>query len=37
MRQLGKPIRRGKDIIKIHLKETEWECVDWIKLAHDGN
>jgi len=36
-RQLGKPTHRGKDITKIYLKKTEWECVDWIKLAHDGN
>jgi hypothetical protein len=36
-RQLGKPEHRGKVITKIYLKKTEWECVDWIKLAHDGN
>ena len=24
---------RLKDVIKINLKEVEWECVNWIDLA----
>jgi hypothetical protein len=32
-RPLGRPRRRGKDSIKIDLKELVCEDVDWIQLA----
>jgi hypothetical protein len=34
-RPLEKPRRRGKDDIKINVKGTEWEGVDWIGLPQD--
>jgi hypothetical protein len=30
-----KPRRRWEDNIKTDLRETVWECVDWIYMAHD--
>jgi hypothetical protein len=35
MRLLGESRRRWEDNIKINLKETEWDGVDWIHLAQD--
>jgi hypothetical protein len=32
-----KPRRRWVDNIKIDLRETEWDGVDWIELAQDRN
>jgi len=32
---LGRHRRRWEDNIKIDLRETEWEGVDWIDLAQD--
>jgi hypothetical protein len=32
-KQFGRPRRRWKDNIRMYLKETEWEEVDWIQLA----
>jgi hypothetical protein len=29
--------RRWEGKIKMDLKEIEWEAVDWIKLAQDGD
>jgi hypothetical protein len=26
----------GWTILKICLREIEWDCMDWINLAHDG-
>jgi hypothetical protein len=34
-RPLGRPRRRWVDIIKIDLREIEWEDVDWVDLAED--
>jgi hypothetical protein len=34
-RQLGKPTRRWKDIIKVDFKEIGRKVVDWIRLAQD--
>jgi hypothetical protein len=34
-RQLGKPTRRWEDNIRMDVKETEWEAVDWIHLAQE--
>jgi hypothetical protein len=34
-RTLGRPRRRWVDNIKIDLRETEWDGVDWIDLAQD--
>jgi hypothetical protein len=36
-RPLEKPRRRWEDTIRMDLKETEWEVVDWIYLAQDRN
>jgi len=33
--QLGTPRRGREDNIKLNLKETECESVDWIQLAED--
>jgi hypothetical protein len=32
-RPLGRPRRRGKDNIRMDLREIEWEVVEWIHLA----
>jgi hypothetical protein len=32
-RPLGRPRRRREDIIKLDLKEIEWEGVNWMHLA----
>ena len=32
---LGSPRRRGKDNIKMYLKELRWGGLDWIGLAQD--
>jgi hypothetical protein len=34
-RPLGRPRRRWVDNIKIYLRDTEWDGVDWIELAQD--
>jgi hypothetical protein len=34
-RPLGRPRFRWEDNIKMHLKELEWEGMDWIDLAQD--
>jgi hypothetical protein len=34
---LGRPRRRWLENIKIDLKEIEWDSMDWINLAHDGD
>jgi hypothetical protein len=34
-RQLGRPIRRWVDNIKIDLREIRWDGMDWIDLAQD--
>jgi hypothetical protein len=34
-RPLGRPRRRWVDNIKIYLKETGWDFMDWIALAQD--
>jgi hypothetical protein len=34
-RPLGRPRRRCVDNIKIDLRETGWDGVDWINLAQD--
>jgi len=34
-RPLGRPRRRCEDNIRIDLRETGWEIVDWIHLAQD--
>jgi hypothetical protein len=34
-RPLGRPRRKGVDNIKIDLRETGWDGVDWIDLAED--
>jgi hypothetical protein len=36
-RPLGSPRRRWEDNIKMDLRETEFEDVDWIHLARDRN
>jgi hypothetical protein len=36
-RPLGRPRRRWVDTIKMYLRETEWDGIDWIDLAQDGN
>jgi hypothetical protein len=33
LESLGRPRRRWEDI-KIYVKETRWEVVDWIYMAH---
>jgi hypothetical protein len=34
-RPLGRPKRRWVDNIKMDLRETGWDCVDWIDIAQD--
>jgi hypothetical protein len=34
-RELGRPKHRWKDNIRIDLRETWWEGVNWIHLAQD--
>jgi hypothetical protein len=34
-RPLGRPRRRGVDNIKMDLRETGWDGVDWVDLAQD--
>jgi len=34
-RPLGRPRRRQKYNIRLDLRETEWEAVDWKHLAQD--
>jgi len=34
-RPLARPRRRWEDNIRMDLRETRWECVDWIHLAQD--
>jgi hypothetical protein len=36
-RRLGRPRCRWVDNIKIDLREIEWDCVNWIDLAQDGD
>jgi hypothetical protein len=36
-RPLGRPRRRWVDNIKIDLRETGWDGMDWINLAEDRN
>jgi len=36
-RQLGRPKRRWEDNIRMDLRETGWECVDWIHVVQDRN
>jgi hypothetical protein len=36
-RPLGRPRRRWVDNVKIDLRETGWDGVDWIGLAQDRN
>jgi hypothetical protein len=36
-RPLGSPRRRWVDIIKMDLREIEWDDMDWIVLAQDGD
>jgi len=31
-RSLGRPRRRGEDIIRMDLRETAWESVDWTHM-----
>jgi hypothetical protein len=35
MRPLGRPRHRWVDNIKIYLRETGWDGMDWIDLAQD--
>jgi hypothetical protein len=34
-RPLGRPKHRWVDNIKIDLRETGWDCMDWIDLAQN--
>jgi hypothetical protein len=34
-RPLGRPRRKWVDNIKINLRETGWDGIDWIELAQD--
>jgi hypothetical protein len=34
-RSLGKPRRRWVDNIKMDLRQTGWDSVDWIDMAQD--
>jgi hypothetical protein len=34
-RPLGRPRRRRSDNIKINLRETGWDGIDWLDLAQD--
>jgi hypothetical protein len=36
-RPLGRPKLRKKDNIRMNLRETEWEDVDWMYLAKDAD
>jgi hypothetical protein len=36
-RQLGRPRRRWVDNIKMDLRGTGWDGMDWIDLAQDRN
>jgi hypothetical protein len=36
-RPFGRPKRRWKDNIKIYLRDTRWEGVEWMHLAHNKN
>jgi hypothetical protein len=36
-RPLGKPRRKWVDNIKMDLGEIEWDGVDWIDIAQDGD
>jgi hypothetical protein len=36
-RPLGRPRRRWMDSIKMDLRETRWDNMDLIDLAHDRN
>jgi hypothetical protein len=36
-RPLGRQRRRWVDNIKIYLREIEWDGMDWIDLAQDGD
>jgi hypothetical protein len=36
-RPVGRPRRRWADNIKIDLRETGWDGVDWVDLAQDGD
>jgi hypothetical protein len=36
-RRLGRPRRRWVDNIKMYLREIEWDGVDWIDRAQDGD
>jgi hypothetical protein len=36
-RPLGRPRRRWVDNIKIDLRETGWDDVDWMDMAQDGD
>jgi hypothetical protein len=34
---LGRCRRKWEDNIRMHLREIEWEGVDWVHLAQDGD
>jgi hypothetical protein len=34
-RSLGRPRCRQEDNIRMDLRETGWDGMDWIELAHD--
>jgi hypothetical protein len=34
-RSPGRPRRMWMDNIKINLRDTEWDCMDWIDLTQD--
>jgi hypothetical protein len=36
-RPLGRPRRRWEDNVRMTVREIEWEDVDWIHLAQDGD
>jgi hypothetical protein len=36
-RPLGRPRHMWVDNIKMDLRETEWDCMDWIDLVQDGD
>jgi hypothetical protein len=36
-RQHERPIHKWEDTIRMDLRETEWESVDWLHLAQDRN
>jgi hypothetical protein len=33
--QLGRSVRRWEDVIKIHLKEIQFEEINWIHVTYD--